>query len=336
MNDAGGMTRIGVMGGGAWGTALAQAAARAGREVTLWAREPAVVAAINERRLNPDYLPEVTLDPAIVATTDMAALGECEAILLVTPAQHTREVTTRLTAHLSRPIPLVICAKGVERGTLAPMSEAVAAAAPGAPLAVLSGPTFAVEVARGCPTAVTLACADPDLGARLVAAIGSRSFRPYLSEDVIGAQLGGAVKNVLAIACGIAAGARLGDNARAALITRGLAEITRLALALGARAETLMGLSGLGDLTLTCTSMQSRNMSLGVALGEGRTLTEIMAGRRSVAEGVHTAEAVTRLAERLGVDMPISRAVDAVLNRGMGVRETVEELLARPFREETA
>ena len=215
------------------------------------------------------------------------------------------------------------------------MSEAVAASLPGGnPVAILSGPTFAAEVARGLPTAVTLACADESLGTALVAALGSRTFRPYRSDDVVGSQIGGAVKNVLAIACGVVEGRRLGDNARAALITRGLAEITRLALALGGRVETLMGLSGLGDLTLTCSSLQSRNMSLGAALGAGKALAEILAVRRSVAEGVYTTAAVVGLAAKLGVDMPICNAVDAILNRGAGLDETIEGLLSRPFRGE--
>jgi glycerol-3-phosphate dehydrogenase (NAD(P)+) len=201
-------------------------------------------------------------------------------------------------------------------------------------MAVLSGPTFAAEVARGLPTAVTLATREPELGADLVAALGSRGFRPYLSDDPVGAEVGGAVKNVVAIACGIVSGRRMGDNARAALITRGLAEIVRLGVAMGGRAETLMGLSGLGDLTLTCSAMQSRNYSLGVALGEGRALEEILAERNTVAEGVFSAAAVTALARRLAVDMPIAAAVDQVLNRGADLDETIQELLARPFRAE--
>jgi glycerol-3-phosphate dehydrogenase (NAD(P)+) len=328
--------RIGVIGGGAWGTALAQAAARAGRKVTLWAREPATAAAINRDHVNADYLPGIALDPTIRAVADLGELADCDALLLVTPAQHLRSVCVDLAQKLTRTPPAVICAKGIEQGSLALMSEAAGASLPvGTPLAVLSGPTFAAELARGLPTAVTLACADAALGRALAHALGGRTFRPYLSDDVIGAQLGGAIKNVMAIACGIAVGAKLGDNARAALITRGLAEITRPALALGGKAETLMGLSGLGDLTLTCTSFQSRNMSLGAALGEGRSLAEVLGERRSVAEGVHTAAAAAALAARLGVDMPITNAVDAVLNRGAGVAETIQALLSRPFRGES-
>lgn len=328
-------SRIGVVGGGAWGTAVALASLRAGRGTVLWAREPAVVDAINRDRENRDYLPGVPLPPELTATADEAAVAGTDAVMLVAPAQHLRTVCERLAPHWKPGAPAVICAKGIEIATQSLMSEAVAAALPpGTPVAVLSGPTFAAEVARGLPTAVTLACEDTSLGARLVEALGSRTFRPYLSGDLTGAQVGGAVKNVLAIACGVVEGRRLGDNARAALITRGLAEITRLALALGGRAETLMGLSGLGDLTLTCSSLQSRNMSLGAALGAGRTLDEVMGERRSVAEGVYTARAVVALAGRLGVDMPICTAVDAILNRGVGLDETIASLLSRPFREE--
>ncbi|HEY0834716.1 MAG TPA: NAD(P)H-dependent glycerol-3-phosphate dehydrogenase, partial [Azospirillum sp.] len=286
-------------------------------------------------RENRDYLPGVPLPAELEASSDMADLGACDAVLLVAPAQHLRGVCAGLAPHLKPGAPMVICAKGIEIATQDLMSDAVAAALPaGTPVAVLSGPTFAAEVARGLPTAVTLACADTALGARLVEALGSRTFRPYWSDDLVGAQVGGAVKNVLAIACGVVVGRRLGDNARAALITRGLAEITRLALRLGGRAETLMGLSGLGDLTLTCSSLQSRNMSLGAALGEGRTLDAILGERRSVAEGVYTARAVVALAARVGVEMPICAAVNAILNEGAGLDDTIQALLARPFREE--
>jgi glycerol-3-phosphate dehydrogenase (NAD(P)+) len=228
----------------------------------------------------------------------------------------------------------VICAKGIEDGTLSLMSEVLEAELPGQPRAVLSGPTFAVEVARGQPAAVTLAAHDSRLGERLAGAIGSRSFRPYLSDDVVGAQIGGAVKNVIAIACGIVDGRALGENARAALITRGLAEISRLAMAKGARAETLTGLSGLGDLTLTCVGSGSRNHSLGVELGRGRAIREVLAGRRSVAEGVFSARATVTLAERLNVEMPIAQAVDAVVNREAEIATTIDDLLARPLKSE--
>ena len=329
------MQRIGIIGGGAWGTALALTARRAGREVVLWAREEEVVAAINRDHVNPLFLPGIALDPAIAATRALdEALRGAEALLLVAPAQHLRALVAALAPRVPAGLPLVICVKGIEEGSGALMTEVVADALPDAPLAVLSGPTFAGEVARGLPTAVTLASADRALGERLIAALGTRSFRPYLADDLIGVQIGGAVKNVLAIACGIVMGRGLGDNARAALITRGLAEMVRLARAKGGRSETLMGLSGLGDLVLTCTGPQSRNQSLGVALGEGRGLAEILAGRRSVAEGVSSAAAAAALAARLGVDMPITAAVDAILHRGAAIDAVIAGLLARPFTSE--
>jgi len=329
------MQRIGIIGGGAWGSALALTARRAGRDVVLWAREPDVAAAINRDHANPVFLPGVTLDPAIGATTELGqVVRAADALLLVAPAQHLRALAAALAPLLPAGMPVVICAKGIEERTGALMSEVVAATLPQAPLALLSGPTFASEVAAGLPTAVTLACADAALGRRVIAALGTRSFRPYLAADVIGAEIGGAVKNVLAIACGIVMGRKLGDNARAALITRGLAEMVRLALAKGGRPETLMGLSGLGDLVLTCTSLTSRNHSLGVALGEGKALAEILAGRRSIAEGVSSAAAAAALARRLGVDMPITAAVDAILHHGAAIDAAIEGLLARPFRSE--
>ncbi|MGE4219754.1 MAG: NAD(P)H-dependent glycerol-3-phosphate dehydrogenase [Alphaproteobacteria bacterium] len=329
------MGRIAIIGGGAWGTALACVARRAGHEAVLWAREPEVVEAVNAGRGNPIFLPDIPLDPGIRATGDAAACVEgADAVLMVVPTQFTRAVAEVLGPALPGGTPVALCAKGIERGTGAMVPEIAAECLPGAPLAVLSGPTFAAEVARDMPTAVTMACADAAMGRRLVDAIGTRRFRPYLSDDPVGAAIGGAVKNVLAIACGIVTGRRLGDNARAALITRGLAEMARLGRAKGARPETLMGLSGLGDLTLTCSSPQSRNMSLGIALGQGRTLAEIVGERRSIAEGVDSAASVTALAARLGVDMPICQAVDRIVNGGESIETVIEELLARPFRAE--
>ncbi len=330
------MEKIGIIGAGAWGTALGLVAQRAGRDVAIWAREPEVAREIAEAHTNTPFLAGVALDPAIRATADLAEVARADALLLAVPAQFLRPTLAALAPHLARETPAVICAKGVEQATGALMSEVCAATLPDARIAVLSGPTFAREVAKGLPTAVTLGCADPALGAALVAALGSATFRPYLGDDPVGAQLGGAVKNVLAIGCGIVEGRGLGENARAALISRGLAEMTRLALALGGKAETMMGLSGLGDLVLTCTSVESRNYSLGRALGRGETLSAILAERRSVAEGVETAPAVVRLAERCGIDMPISRAVDAVLHRGQPIDAAIAALLARPFRAEAA
>ncbi|HEV7371594.1 NAD(P)H-dependent glycerol-3-phosphate dehydrogenase [Arenibaculum sp.] len=325
---------IGVLGAGAWGTALAVAAGRAGRRAVLWARRPEAAEEIARDGANHRYLPGIRLDPVPAPTDDASDLGACDAVLLAMPAQHLRPAVAMLRPHLRPGVPVVVCAKGIEIGSGALMSEVVAVELPSAPLAVLSGPTFAAEVARGLPTAVAIACRDRALGEALATALGSRSFRPYWSDDVVGTEIGGAVKNVLAIACGIVQGRALGDNARAALITRGLAEIGRLGAALGARRETLMGLSGLGDLTLTCTSLQSRNTSLGAALGAGRRLADVLAGRHSVAEGVTTARAVTALAARLGVDMPICAAVEAILDRGADIDETVTALTSRPFRPE--
>ncbi|MCH8808541.1 MAG: NAD(P)-dependent glycerol-3-phosphate dehydrogenase [Proteobacteria bacterium] len=328
------MERIGIIGAGAWGTALAATARRAGRDVVLWARDPDLAEGINLRNENRLYLPGVPLDPEIRATAEPAALAEAEVLLMVAPAQHLRAVSARLADHIPEGRPVVVCAKGIEQVSGKLMTEVLAETLPGRPLAVLSGPNLATEIACGLPAATTLAAEDKALAERLAAALGSKTFRPYISPDTVGAQVGGAVKNVIAIACGIVGGRRLGNNARAALITRGLAEVVRLGRAKGARAETLMGLSGLGDLTLTCTSISSRNHSLGRALGEGRELDEIMAKRRSVAEGVFSAQAVVALAETLNVEMPISAAVDAILNRGAGIDETIETLLARPFRAE--
>ncbi len=330
------MTRVAVLGGGSWGTALAQAVSQANHEVVLWARDQGLVDEINAGHENPRYLPGMPLDPGIRATGDLASASACEILLLVVPAQHLRALAERLAAVLPKDRPLVICSKGIERGSGALMSEVLAEVLPGQPLAVLSGPTFAAEVARGLPCAVTLACTEQSVGLPLLNTLGGRRFRPYLSDDVTGVEVGGAVKNVIAIACGIVIGRGLGENARAALITRGLAEVVRLNRAKGGRAETSMGLSGLGDLTLTCCGPQSRNYSLGVALGEGRALTDVLGERHTVAEGVFTAEAVSALAARLGVDMPICEAVHAVLHLGADLGVTIAGLLARPFRSEHA
>ena len=329
------MKRLAIIGGGAWGTALALAARRAGSDITIWARDPAIAAAINERHENPVYLPGIALDLDIAATTGLGqATAGAEAALLAVPAQFLRDVLAALASHLSTPLPLLLCAKGIEIVTLMTMSELTAELSPQSPVAVLSGPSFAAEVARDLPTAVVIASRDPALAERFTAALGSARFRPYLSEDPIGVELGGAIKNVLAIACGIVDGRRLGDNARAALITRGLAEMTRLGVAKGARAETFAGLSGLGDLVLTCGGAQSRNHALGLALGQGLTLEAALAGRRSVVEGIATAASVTALAARLGVEMPIASAVEAVLHRGMSIDRMIEQLLSRPRRAE--
>lgn len=324
---------IGIVGAGAWGTALGAAAARAGRRVTLWAREEDVVASVNSVRENTRFLPGISLEGAITASGDGAALEGCDLILLAMPAQNLRTVTANFAPYFKN-APLVICAKGVELESGALMSEVAHEVVGDRPLAILSGPTFAHEVARGLPTAVTLACADNALGAAIAAALGGATFRPYLSDDMVGAQIGGALKNVMAIAAGIAIGRGLGENARAAIMTRGFAEMVRLARAKGGRIETLAGLSGLGDLVLTCSSAQSRNFSLGSALGGGESLADILVARESVAEGVTSAPAMVALGKILAVELPITEAVDAVLHKGADINATIATLLARPFRPE--
>ncbi|MDH3737825.1 MAG: NAD(P)-dependent glycerol-3-phosphate dehydrogenase [Alphaproteobacteria bacterium] len=328
------MESVGVIGAGAWGTALATVAQRAGRKVVIRAREADVVDAINTRHANPDYLPDIALDPAILATDDFEAAARADIVLLVTPAQFARATVSSIQSHLAPGTPVVICAKGIEQTTGKLLSEAIAETAPDITLAVLSGPTFADEVARGLPTAVTLACENLDLANALVDALGTPAFRPYASHDVVGAQIGGAVKNVIAIACGIVDGRGLGQNARAATIARGLAELARFGAALKVDPRTLMGLSGLGDLTLTCTSVASRNYAVGKALGEGATTDEIMSGRRTVAEGVSTAPAVLTRAEALGVELPICAAIKTILHDNADIDATIAAVLARPFRTE--
>ncbi len=325
--------RIGVIGAGAWGTALAQVAAAGGEPVTIWALEPEVAESINRDHENQLYLRGLRLSPSIRATGDLADLAECEAILVVTPAQHLRAVLGGLSA-IARP--LVLCAKGIEAGSGLLMHEVARAAQPDSPIAVLSGPTFAHEVAAGLPTAVTLAAEDRALGERLIARIARPAFRPYYSEDVAGAEVGGAVKNVLAIACGVVEGKGLGQNARAALISRGFAEMTRFGLAKGARPETLAGLAGLGDLVLTCSSTSSRNFSLGKGIGEGADSAALLADRRTVAEGAFTAPVLREASAALGVDMPIVAAVCDLLEGKVSVDVVVGQLLARPLRHEGA
>lgn len=328
------MTAVGVIGGGAWGTALATVARRAGNDVHIWAREPEVVQAINDTHENAIFLKDIKLDPAITATDDMAIAAKADALLLVVPSQFLRGACNELAKSAAADTPVLICSKGIELKTSELMTEVVADELPKNPLAVLSGPTFAKEVANGLPTGVTLACEDQDLAERLGKMIGTPTFRPYYADDLIGAEIGGAVKNVIAIGCGIVTGKHLGDNARAALITRGLAEMARFGAAKGARPETLMGLSGLGDLTLTCNGEQSRNMSLGMALGRGDTLEDILARRTSVAEGVANARSVAAAADALGIDMPIVKAIKSILHDGADIDTVIADLLSRPFRAE--
>ena len=328
------MQSIGVIGGGAWGTALAQTARLAGCDVVLWAKEPDVVADINERHVNSAFLPGVPLDPKLQATDDLARLAELDALLMVAPAQHVRTVGSELARRLPPGRPVVICAKGLEQATGKLMGVVLGEVLPQATLAVLSGPSFAADVARGLPAALTLACTNEQVGQRLAQALGYRHFRLYWSSDITGVQLGGAIKNVLAIAAGIVDGRQFGASAHAALVTRGFAEMRRFGSSLGARTETLVGLSGLGDLLLTCGSPQSRNMSLGRALGQGQTLQSVLGSRRSVAEGVYTAAAVVKVAREKGVEMPICEAVHEIVEGRASVDEAIEALLARPFKAE--
>ena len=324
--------RIGVVGAGAWGTALAQVAAAGGRDGLLWAREPEVVSSVNETHENSAFLPGQILNPSIQATGDLSRLHGCDALLVVTPAQHMRGVLGELSCCAA---PLILCSKGIEGRSGALLHQVAREVCPASHVMVLSGPTFAYEVAAGLPTALTLAAEDADLAEAVRERLALPEFRIYLSDDVAGAEVGGAVKNVLAIACGVVEGKGLGQNARAALIARGFAEMTRFGMAFGARRETLAGLCGLGDLVLTCSSTSSRNFSLGKAIGEGRSAAELMSDRRTVAEGAFPAPVLHRLAEERGIDMPIVAAVNALLSGDRGVDEVLEGLLSRPPRAET-
>lgn len=326
------LERVAVIGGGAWGTALAQVAAANDREVLLWALEDEVVAAINKIHENPLFLKGLRLSKSIRATNNFSDLSVADLWLVVTPAQHMRAILGRLPCTGK---PLVLCSKGIEEGSGLMLHEVAKEACPDSQVAVLSGPTFAHEVAAGLPTAVTVACDDEQLGEQIRQRLAIPTFRTYWTDDIAGAEVGGAVKNVLAIACGVVEGRRLGLNARAALIARGFAEMTRFGLALGARRETLAGLSGLGDLVLTCSSTSSRNFSLGKAIGEGQSPEELMADRRTVAEGAHTAPALDRIARQRGVDMPIVAAVASLLSGKAGVDAVLGEMLSRPLRAES-
>jgi glycerol-3-phosphate dehydrogenase (NAD(P)+) len=328
------LATVSVIGGGAWGTALAQTLALGGQKVTLWAREADVVEDIKTRGVNRTFLPGVSLEPNIFATGDLAAATECDAILMVAPAQHVRSTAAAMARGLKPQTPVVMCSKGIEQATGKLMGDVIAETLPTAQFAVLSGPSFAADVARGLPAALTFACRNESVGRGLAAALSSRQMRLYWSSDVTGAELGGAVKNVLAIAAGIVEGRGLGASAHAAIVTRGFAELRRFGEAMGARPETLLGLSGLGDLVLTCGSPQSRNMSLGRALGEGKSLAAILGSRTAVTEGVYTAAAVTKLAREHGVDMPIADAVHAIIEGRLSVDDAITALMLRPLKAE--
>lgn len=329
-------TNIGIIGAGAWGTAIAQAVSNAGRDVTLWSYEADVATAINNERVNTTYLPDVLLNDKITAVTDMEQALKCDAVLIVTPAQPMGKTLEPFANKIDPQTPLLICSKGIEIASGRLLSQVLSGIFPDNPMGVMYGPTFAIETAKGLPTALTLAMPTrhEQIGYDLCETMSTSTFRLYLGDDIVGAQVGAALKNVIAIACGISTGRQLGDNARAAIITRGLVEIKRLGIALGADGTTFSGLSGVGDLVLTCNAMQSRNFSLGVKIGEGQPLSEILGSRSSISEGVHTAEAVVRLADQLKIDMPICRAVNETLSGRQEIEYAIKGLLERPVKSE--
>ncbi len=331
------MESIGVIGAGAWGTALAQVFAKSGKNVLIWALEQEVVDSINNDHENTAYLKGAKLSDNLRATNTLDDVVGRDVILLVTPAQHVRATLEKIANKLTSDKPLIICAKGIELETGLLMSQVAEQVVPNATIGVMSGPTFASELVQGLPGGVTIGIKDEDMGKKLQEFMGIRNrFRPYISSDIIGVQLGGAIKNVIAIACGTVYGRKMGESARAALLTRGIAEIARLAVAMGAKKETFLGMCGVGDLMLTCSSMQSRNYSLGVALGEGQKLEDILKSRNAVTEGIHTAESTLALAKKNAVDMPITEAVNRCLKGETSIDKSIAEMLNRPFRYEMA
>lgn len=328
------MTKISVIGAGAWGTALAQTYAKAGHHVTLWVREEPLAKTMIETNRNVTYLPDIDLDPHLNITNDLSEAVQSDIILNVIPAQYVRENLRQINPLLRDGQPIILCAKGIEIASHSLLSEVFHTECPKAKLAFLSGPNFAIEIANGLPSASTLACADEATGLALQTALTAKNLRLYLTNDIIGAQVAGAIKNVIAIACGIAQGLGLGESARAALVTRGLAEMARLTVALGGEKETLLGQCGAGDMMLTCSSMKSRNFSCGVELANGKTMDEIIASRKSVTEGIPTAKAATFLANQHHIDMPIVTSVYACLYEGLSVKEAVTNILGRPARHE--
>ncbi len=325
--------KIAVVGAGAWGTALALVAARGGRDVTLWALEPEVIRSIDITRENGRYLPGIQLPTNIVAAAEMGEAARADAIFVVVPAQHLRTTLKQLAPHLSVGKPLVLCAKGIERGSGQLLTEVLEAQAPACEPAILSGPSFAHDVARGLPTAVTIA-AKPQIAARLQATMAHGTFRPYASDDLVGVALGGAAKNVYAICCGIVAGMNLGESARAALLARSFAELNRLGEALGAKRETLMGLSGLGDLVLTAMSPTSRNYAFGFALGRGEDRKGLLAPGKPLAEGVETAPALVERARRQAIELPIAETMAAILDGTLALTDAAPRLMGRPLKSE--
>jgi glycerol-3-phosphate dehydrogenase (NAD(P)+) len=328
------MEKIGIIGAGAWGTALAQCLANAEHSVLMWAREPNVVDQINNENENSTFLPGVKLNQAIKATGSISKTVDCDTILLVTPAQYVRTTLESLKADIAEGKPIVICSKGIELSTGQLLTEVAQEEVPNATIAILTGPTFASDVARDKPCAVTVGAQDKDVAQEICEGLASRNLRPYITDDLIGVQIGGAVKNVIAIAAGIIEGQQLGESARAALITRGLAEMARLTSSMGGQKETLMGMCGIGDLMLTCNSMESRNFSFGAELGKGKSMNEILLERNSVTEGVHTADALMTMAKNHAIDMPISEAVFKCLHEELPVREAIDQMLGRPLKPE--
>ncbi len=328
--------KIAVIGGGAWGTALAQVLSLQGLAVTIWAHEAETVRDIEEHRSNAVFLPGISLAQDLRATTDFADLADAGLCLLVPPAQHLGAIAGRLKAHLPAITPWVICSKGIEQASGRLLGDVLADVVPGATIAALSGPSFASDVARGLPAALTVACADESIGEDIARSLGSQNLRLYWTRDLVGVQLGGAIKNVLAIAAGIVDGKQLGASAHAALVTRGFAEMGRFAAAFDAEPQTMAGLAGLGDLLLTCGSPQSRNMSLGRSLGQGQTLTDILGQRRAVTEGVFTAAAMAQVADAKGIDVPIARAVHAIVDGRISVDDAIQDLMTRPVKPENA
>ena len=325
---------ISVIGAGAWGTALAQTIAYQCKDATLWARNPALAAEINTVHENKPYLAGIEISHHITATSELQIAMQSEIILMVTPAQAMREILQQIKPFIRPEHKLILCSKGIEISTGMLMSEVAQEILPNTPIAILSGPNFARDIATGKPAATTLACTDEKTAKTLQNAVASAFFRPYITNDIIGAQIAGALKNVIAIACGIAHGMEMGESARASLVTRGLAEIARLGHAMGADYETFLGLSGIGDIMLTCSSEQSRNFSLGLALGQGKSIDKIMENRRNVTEGVHTAKAIITLAKKHNTDIPISEAVHKCLHEGLPLDEALHALLNRPMGHE--
>ena len=325
---------ISIVGAGAWGTALAEVMSRQGHQINLWAKESAVVNSINSSHENDVFLPNVKLSDLIVAFNNLEQITNCDLLLVVSPAQYTRETLLEVSKTLKSETPIILCSKGIEISSLSLMSQITESIFPNNPIAILSGPSFAIDVVNNKPTAITLACKDLKIGKNIAESISLPTFRPYLSEDVIGAQIGGATKNVIAIAAGVVEGQKMGDSARAATIARGFSEIKRLAIAMGGKEETLAGLSGMGDLLLTCNSKTSRNYSLGIKLGEGQTIEEATNGLSTIAEGMYSAKAITKLAVQNKIDMPITQAVNDLIEEKYSVTDIIDNLLNRPIKEE--